>query len=211
MAQEQHPIICPRCHAESFDNSWKCWRCGKRFPYALRFRARANQGEAQRSRSGCLALLGRAFLAFVALLTLVVVLGQARLAMMTPDERAEFDRKQAQKAVEREASRMAEAETKRKAQQATAALDSEREAARQAVLGKVKAEPVVKDAIWTSDRMLKLGVLDDGTPRDGLAMYGCGIVSDFPELKGGVSVQVIDIIKLTRDSKWIKLGESRCR
>lgn len=84
-------------------------------------------------------------------------------------------------------------------------------AQKQAVLAYLKsgAEPRVKDATWTSDRMLKVGVLDDGTPRDGYAQYLCEELAS----RGvkGASVQVIDIAKLVRTDKWVKLGEAHCR
>lgn len=71
------------------------------------------------------------------------------------------------------------------------------------------AEPRVKDSMWTSASMLKVGVLDDGTPRDGFAQYLCEELAS----RGvrGVNVQVIDIAKLVRTDKWVKLGEAHCR
>lgn len=71
------------------------------------------------------------------------------------------------------------------------------------------AEPNVKDATWTSDTMLKVGMLDNKTPRDGFAQYLCEELAS----RGikGVSVQVIDIAQLVRTNKWVKLGEARCR
>lgn len=71
------------------------------------------------------------------------------------------------------------------------------------------AEPNVKDATWTSDTMLKVGMLDNKTPRDGFAQYLCEELAS----RGirGVSVQVIDIALLVRSDKWVKLGQARCR
>ncbi|MDF1485518.1 hypothetical protein PY257_10065 [Ramlibacter sp. H39-3-26] len=74
---------------------------------------------------------------------------------------------------------------------------------------KSKAEPTVKDAIWTSPKMLKVGVIDNGTNRDGFAAYVCGEAAS-AGLKG-ISVQVIDIAKLKSTGKWVKLGEMHCR
>lgn len=56
--------------------------------------------------------------------------------------------------------------------------------------------------------MLKVGVINNGTSRDGYAQYICEVVTE-AGLKG-VSVQVIDIQKLVKSNKWEKLGESRC-
>jgi hypothetical protein len=84
------------------------------------------------------------------------------------------------------------------------------QAQQRAVLAHLKSgeEPTVKDAMFTSDRMLKVGVLDNNTPRDGYASYMCQVLAD----KGvrGVRVQVIDIAKLVRTDKWVKLGEAGC-
>lgn len=72
-------------------------------------------------------------------------------------------------------------------------------------------EKTAKDSTWTSDRMFKVGVIDDGTSRDLYASYVCGVlVADFGLRGRGISVQIIDIVKLVRTDKWVKLGESRC-
>lgn len=84
------------------------------------------------------------------------------------------------------------------------------QAQQRAVLSHLKGgeEPTVKDALFTTDRMLKVGVIDNNTPRDGYARYMCQVLTD----KGvrGVRVQVIDIAKLARTDKWVKLGEAGC-
>lgn len=69
-------------------------------------------------------------------------------------------------------------------------------------------EPRVKDATWTSARMLKVGVLSDGSNRDGFASYVCSVLTD--QRITGASVQVIDVAHLVRTGKWVKLGEARC-
>lgn len=94
---------------------------------------------------------------------------------------------------------------------ATAACAQATPAKQAEVLSYLKsgAEPNVKDAAWANDRMLKLGMLDNKTPRDGYAQYMCEELAS----RGikGVSVQVIDIALLVRTDKWVKLGEARCR
>lgn len=70
------------------------------------------------------------------------------------------------------------------------------------------SEKTAKDVLWTSPKMFKVGVLNDGTGRDGYARYVCEVVTE-AGLKG-VSVQVIDIQKLVKSNKWEKLGEHFC-
>lgn len=71
-------------------------------------------------------------------------------------------------------------------------------------------EKTAKDAVWTSRKILKVGVLDNGTPRDGYASYVCQVLYDQGFKGQQVWVQIIDIAKLTRTNKWVKLGEARC-
>jgi len=71
-------------------------------------------------------------------------------------------------------------------------------------------EPSVKAAIWTSKDTFKVGVFDDRTRRDGYAEYVCQVLYEHG-LKGHkIWVQVLDVIKLTRDGDWVKLGEAHC-
>jgi len=70
-------------------------------------------------------------------------------------------------------------------------------------------EPIVKDAIWTQKNFFKVGVFDDGTDRSGYALYVCQILSD-KGMSNGVTVHVIDIIKLSAQGKWVKLGQANC-
>lgn len=72
------------------------------------------------------------------------------------------------------------------------------------------SEPTVKDAVWTSEDMFKVGVIDDRTSRDGFALYVCGVLNENGFRGKDVGVQVIDIVKLTAKGKWVKLGEARC-
>lgn len=73
-------------------------------------------------------------------------------------------------------------------------------------------EPTVKDATWTSDYMFKVGVIDDGTNRDGFASYVCETLrSDFGISDEKLIVEVIDIQKLVDTNKWVELGQSICK
>lgn len=76
---------------------------------------------------------------------------------------------------------------------------------------KSKAEPTAKDALWTSPTMFKVGVMDNGTPRDGYAMYVCEEIRDHGIRDSGLRVQIIDVVKLVRQNKWVTLGEASCK
>lgn len=69
-------------------------------------------------------------------------------------------------------------------------------------------EKTARDALWTNSRTFKVGVLDNGTPRDGYADYVCQEANALG-LKG-ISVQIIDVAKLKRTGNWTKLGEKHC-
>lgn len=70
------------------------------------------------------------------------------------------------------------------------------------------SESTAKDAIWTTPKIFKVGVIDNGQNRDGYAAYVCGEAS--ASGLAGITVQVIDIAKLKNTGKWVKLGEKRC-
>jgi len=72
-------------------------------------------------------------------------------------------------------------------------------------------EPKVKDAIWTSETIFKVGLLDNGTSRDGYASYVCEVLYEYGFKGRSIWVQAIDIAVLKRTGKWVKLGEARCR
>lgn len=59
--------------------------------------------------------------------------------------------------------------------------------------------------------MFKVGVIDNGSSRDGYAQYVCEAMGDSGLNGRGISVQVIDIQKLVGTNKWVKLGERRCK
>lgn len=86
------------------------------------------------------------------------------------------------------------------------------DSARQAVVEHFKTkEKIAKDSVWTSSTMFKVGVLDDGTPRDGYAQYVCEVLSDFGFKGKGVEVKIIDVAKLVRTDKWETLGSAQCK
>lgn len=71
-------------------------------------------------------------------------------------------------------------------------------------------EPTVKDATWTAPSIFKVGVLNDGSRRDGYAEYVCMVLYEHG-LKGNkVWVHVIDIEKVIKEKRFVKLGEAQC-
>lgn len=72
-------------------------------------------------------------------------------------------------------------------------------------------EPTAKDATWTSPSIFKVGLYDDGSSRDGYAQYVCMTLNDYGFKEKKVWVQIIDIVKLVRDDKWVKIGEAHCQ
>lgn len=69
-------------------------------------------------------------------------------------------------------------------------------------------ELITKDSTWTDKRTFSVGVIDDGTKRDGYAEYVCQTLADMDIHE--VRVRVIDIEKLVRTDKWINLGTAQC-
>ena len=71
-------------------------------------------------------------------------------------------------------------------------------------------EPTSKDAVWTSKDTFKVGVINDGSSRNGYATYVCEVLYDHGFKGKKIWVQVIDIVQLSQKGKWVKLGEARC-
>lgn len=63
-------------------------------------------------------------------------------------------------------------------------------------------EPSVKDAMWSTETTLKLGMLDNRRNRDGFANYACNILYEHGFKGKRVTVHIIDIRKLVRKNKW---------
>jgi len=72
-------------------------------------------------------------------------------------------------------------------------------------------EPKAKDAVWTQEDIFKIGVIDDGTNRDGYAEYACAVLYKEGFKGKRVWVQIIDIVKLNKIGEWVRLGEAKCR
>ena len=71
----------------------------------------------------------------------------------------------------------------------------------------IKTEPKIKDATWSTSTRLYVGVLDDGTKRDGYAQYVCQLAAP----QGATMVKVIDIAKVKRTGKFEELGKAYCK
>lgn len=74
----------------------------------------------------------------------------------------------------------------------------------------IKKEPKVKDAMWASLTLLKVGVLDDGSNRKGFASYICEKTAEAGLNTVGLRVKVIDISKLVHSNTEIELGKVNC-
>jgi len=72
-------------------------------------------------------------------------------------------------------------------------------------------EPTAKDATWTSPTTFKVGVINDGSSRDGYAEYVCLTLYDYGFKGKKVLVRVIDIVQLTQNDKWVNLGAAYCQ
>ena len=66
---------------------------------------------------------------------------------------------------------------------------------------------LVKDAVWMNARSLYVGVIDDGTRRDGLAQSIC----EDAKLQGATLVKVVDVAIVARTGKFVELGKFLCK
>lgn len=69
-------------------------------------------------------------------------------------------------------------------------------------------EPTIKDAMFDTNRQLKISVVDDGTNRDGLATYVCEIINERFD-SNGYMVTVYDAEKIMQN-EWKRLGQVKC-
>lgn len=72
------------------------------------------------------------------------------------------------------------------------------------------SEPVAKDALWTAPHIFKVGVINNGTSRDGYAQYVCGVLYEEGFRGKKIWVQIVDVVKLKNKGEWEKIGEARC-
>ncbi len=79
------------------------------------------------------------------------------------------------------------------------------------ILFKSNTEKTAKDAVWTARKIFKVGVFDNGTPRNGYAMYVCEILYEYGFKEKNIWVQIIDIVKLSQTGDWVRLGQAHCK
>lgn len=72
-------------------------------------------------------------------------------------------------------------------------------------------EKTAKDAIWTSDDMFKVAVIDNGRDRSAYADYVCEVLAEHKFTNQRVTVKIIDVVKLSRKEQWVELGSAQCR
>lgn len=69
-------------------------------------------------------------------------------------------------------------------------------------------EPKVKDFTWMSEKNIYVGVVDDGSKRDGFAQYLCIKSGDFGV--GVELVKIVDISAVISSGKFKVLGKALC-
>jgi len=82
------------------------------------------------------------------------------------------------------------------------------EGKKQQVVNHFKDDKTIKDSVWTSASTFRVGVLDNGSNRDGLAQFVCQELNSLNV--HNVTVKVIDIQKLVSTDKWVELGKANC-
>lgn len=72
-------------------------------------------------------------------------------------------------------------------------------------------EPKVKDSLVTDTGALYIGVMDDGTNRNGYAEYVCMVANDFAQPpERDRLVKIIDIAAVARNEGFKELGRHWC-
>lgn len=80
-----------------------------------------------------------------------------------------------------------------------------------AAMTELRAEPRIKDLQYEADHsVLRIGVLNDGSNRDGYAQYVCATLHAHAA-GGSVLIKIIDIGRLVSEKEWVTLGEHYCR
>ena len=72
-------------------------------------------------------------------------------------------------------------------------------------------EKTAKDAIWTQRDIFKVGVINEERLMMDMLIMCVRFSTNMDSKAIKVWVQVIDIVKLTRNGDWVKLGESHCQ
>lgn len=86
------------------------------------------------------------------------------------------------------------------------------ESKRSAIAQKLVATEVkIKDVAWSTPGTLLVGVLNDGTNRNGYANYVCEVLYEEGLMGKSVIVNVIDIGVLVNENKRVNLGRAVCK
>lgn len=72
-------------------------------------------------------------------------------------------------------------------------------------------EPNVIDALWTDKTFFKVGMISNGSNRDGFAQYVCLILYQKGFKGEGVLVRVIDYPQLVDTGEWVNMGTALCK
>lgn len=70
-------------------------------------------------------------------------------------------------------------------------------------------EPTIKDAMFDTEKQLKVSVADDGSNRDGFAEYVCSAIDERFN-SDGYMVTVYDADKIMQ-GEWERLGQHLCK
>ena len=73
-----------------------------------------------------------------------------------------------------------------------------------------QTEPNALDAIWETETLFNVGVIDDGKIRDSYADHTCEILYNEGFRGKGIEVKIIDIEKLAFNNKLVTLGHANC-
>jgi hypothetical protein len=72
-------------------------------------------------------------------------------------------------------------------------------------------EPNVIDALWTDKHVFKVGMVSDGSNRDGYAQHVCQVLYDYDYKGDSILVRVIDYPRLLDGDGWVNLGSAQCK
>lgn len=72
------------------------------------------------------------------------------------------------------------------------------------------SEKKVKDAVWASSDLLKVGMYSDGTNKNGFAEYLCNIVYENALKNKKITIKIVDYQKLMQNNEWVNIGSANC-
>jgi len=72
----------------------------------------------------------------------------------------------------------------------------------------LQQEQKIKD-VHRKGSTLYIGVIDNGNDRSGYAQYVCQVLAEH-NVQHGITVNIMDIVKLSQQNQWDKIGSHRC-